>query len=207
MRINRALSLIVAVCSIWMLAATPAEQKKPQPQVAPATQKAPANLPLPAVSPGQNKANAQRVFTELFNQGEYESISQIYAPNCIVHEGSKTSSLQDAVTEGKGWKSASPDARMSIQNIQEQGDFVTIDWMSQGTHTGRGNGLEPSGKRFMLRGNSRFRFANGKIAEVWNTWDRNDLYRQLGVSPKVGELYFMSRRLLASLDRFFTNSD
>jgi predicted ester cyclase len=217
MQLNKALCLIVAVSSLWMLAATPAEQVKPAAtpnqavipsQPAPATQNKPAPIPtrnLPA-STEQNKAVVQRVFTDLFNHGRYEAISQLYTPDCVVHHGGKNSRLEESVAEGKGWRMASPDLQMISESIQANGDFVMVQWTAQGTHSGHGNGLQPSGKRFMLHGSSRFRMVNGKIAEVWNEYDRDNLFRQLGVPPRVGDLYIMGQEFLVAVDRFFTTS-
>src|SRR5262249_10751316 len=218
MQLSRALCLVVAVSSVWMLAATPAEQVKPAAtpnktvipsQPAPASQNKPATVPTshPPVSTEQNKAVVQRGFTDLFNHGRYEAISQLYTPDCVVHHGGKNSRLGESVAEGKGWRMASPDMQMISESSQGNGDFVMVQWTVQGTHTGHGNGLQPSGKRFMLHGSSRFRLLNGKISEVWNEYDRDNLFRQLGVSPKVGNLYIMGQEFLLAMDRFFTTSD
>ena len=219
MRMNRILCLIVVVSSLWMLAARPAEQVKPAAtpnkaiipaQPAPATQKKPATVPnknLPVVSAEQNKAVVHRVFDDLFSRGRYETISQLYTPDCIVHFGGKTYRLEESVSEGKGWRMAAPDLKMTHEALTINGDIVTANWTARGTHTGHGNGLQPSGKPIFIQGNSRFRMVNGKIAEVWNNYSRDELFRQIGVSPKVGNLYIMTREFLVAMDRFFTTED
>jgi steroid delta-isomerase-like uncharacterized protein len=141
-------------------------------------------------SPEHHKAVTRRVFDDLFNSGRYEAISEIYAKDCVVHHNGKTTSLDQAVSEGKGWRSASPDLRMTPDEMSVQGDIVTVSWTAKGTHTGKGNGLvRPTGKHILVHGVSRFRLVNGKIAEVWNNYDRNDIFRQLGVSPTMAFLY------------------
>jgi hypothetical protein len=88
-----------------------------------------------------------------------------------------------------------------------QGNIVTVQWTARGTNTGRGNGLmKPTGKRILIHGSSRFRVVNGKIAEVWNEYERDEVFRQLGVNPTVGHLFDASQALWLSVNRFFTGT-
>ena len=176
-------------------------------------QRKPANSPLEKpresaqlrASPEQHKAVTRRVFDDLFNSGRYEAISEIYSKDCIVHHNNKTTSLDQTVSEGKGWRSAAPDLRMTPDEMSVQGDIVTVSWTAQGTHTGKGNGLvRPTGKRILVHGNSRFRIVNGKIAEVWNNYDRNEVFRQLGVSPTMAFLYDKAEDVQLAFNRIFS---
>ncbi len=98
---------------------------------------------------------------------------------------------------------AAPDLQMTAERMSVTGDVVTVDWIARGTHTGRGNGLQPSGKRILVRGSSRFRMVNGKSAEVWNEYNRDDLFRQIGVNPKLGYLYDMTQDFALAMNRIF----
>jgi predicted ester cyclase len=140
-------------------------------------------------SPEKGKVVARRVFDDLWNQGRYELIDTIYTRDCAVHSGNQRSRLEEAVAEGKGWREAAPDLRMTIGEVSTRGDKVLVSWTAMGTQTGQGNGLRPSGKHFVIHGRSEFRLVNGRIAEVWNHWNRDDLYRQLGVNPRLGRLF------------------
>jgi predicted ester cyclase len=193
MRRNTMLVLsAAAVCCL--LAFAWGEQRRPTAPPEPRIQE--------RVSPEQHKAVVRRVFDELFSRGNYSAIGEIYTQDCIVHHDGKTTRLDEAVSEGKGWRSAAPDLQMVPENMSVQGDMVTVSWTARGTHTGRGNGLnKPTGKRFQLRGNSRFRMVNGKIAEVWNDYDRNELFRQIGVSRAAAFLYDQSENLRWTLNR------
>ena len=173
-------------------------------------QKKPAPLRLPGqqqvqASPEQHKAVTRRVFDDLFNRGRYESISEIYSRDCIVHHNNKTTSLDQAVSEGKGWRSAAPDLQMTPDEMSVQGDIVTVSWTAKGTHTGKGNGLvRPTGKHILVHGNSRFRMVDGKIAEVWNNYDRNEVFRQLGVSPTMAFLYEQTEDVRLAFNQIFS---
>jgi predicted ester cyclase len=158
-----------------------------------------------SVSPEQNKVVARRVFDDLFTQGRYGEINQIYDSNCRVHFGGRTVGLGQAVEEGKGWRSAAPDLVMSAEQISASGDMVEVSWIARGTHTGQGHGLKPTGKRIMMRGSSRFHVVNGKIVEAWNSEYRDELFRQLGVSPTRAFVYEKAQDLEAMLRPFFGN--
>jgi predicted ester cyclase len=183
MRKNATLALSALGCSL--LAFAWAEQRKPN--VPPMERP----RPIPGQeSPEQHKAVTRRVFDDLFSRGRYEAISEVYSRDCIVHNAGKTTYLDEALAEGKGWRSAAPDLRMTADEMTVQGNIVTVAWTARGTHTGRGNGLmRPTGKQILMHGTSRFRLVNGKIAEVGNNYDRNEIFRQLGVSPTAAYLY------------------
>ncbi len=215
MRHDKISVLTVVFLSALALAFAPGEQTKPavkpQTQIVPAPQTRPGTQPLEKsralqiqqAQDEQHKAVVGRVFVELFSQGRYEAIPQIYAPGCVVHFRNKISRLDESVAEGKGWRMAAPDLQMTDERMSVMGDVVTVDWIARGTHTGRGNGLQPSGKRILVRGSSRFRMVNGKIAEVWNEYNRDDLFRQIGVNPKLGYLYDMTQDFVLAMNRIF----
>lgn len=153
----------------------------------------------------QNKAVVRQVFDDLFSRGRYDLIGKIYAPDCVVHHNNRLYKLEETVAEGKGWRSAAPDLQMTADKITIKGDIVTVAWTGRGTHTGRGNGLmKPTGKHILVHGNSRFRVVNGKIAEVWNNYNRNDVFRQLGVSPTMAYFYEETEDLRLAVSRLFS---
>ena len=150
-------------------------------------------------SPQQNQANARKVFEEMISGGRYGEVNQVFDPSCKVHFGNRTLGLQQAVAEGKGWKSAAPDLVMRAEQVSSNGDKVTISWSGQGTHTGRGLGHPPTGKQFSLRNKTVFEFRNGKIVEVWNSEYRPQLYRQLGIPKTTASLFDTAERLWAAV--------
>jgi len=162
------------------------EQTKPQSQL-------PANIETAEVDQkvqaAQNQVPVRQLYEEMFTKGRYELLNQTFAAKCPVHFGSRNVSLQQAVAEGKGWRSAAPDMVMTVNQLTVNGDMVTCVWTCRGTHTGNGHGLKPTGKRILLHGNSRFRVVNGKIVEAWNEEYRPELFKQLGVSKAAAFIY------------------
>ncbi len=205
---QRMFFLMVISCLSVLL--TP-EQKKPT--TVPSQQRQPVDQTRPGF-PGQiqlapaekNKAHVRRVFDDLFNARRYEFIEEIYAKECPVHFGNRTVRLEQAISEGKGWHSAAPDFKMTVERIEAERDFVMVDWVARGTNTGKGNGASATGKKVMIRGNSKFRVANGKIVEVWNNFDRDEIFRQLGVPPKLGRLYYDAQDFLYTMNDIFFGS-
>lgn len=189
----------------------PAPQTKPAPTPQGSTQNPTGSLAADRSrqvgTPEHHKLVVNHVFQELFSEGRYEFVSQVYAPNCIVHEGNKTRRIDEAVAEGKGFRESAPDLHMTVDRMVVNGDIVTVDWTSQATHSGQSRGIRPTGNRIVMHGTSRFRMANGKIAEVWNTYDRDGLFRQMGVNPKLGHLYDMTQDFIAAVHRFFVNDN
>ncbi len=53
----------------------------------------------------------------------------------------------------------------------------------EGTHTGAGLSVVPTGRRVRIAGIVVVRIANGRITEGWNSWDQLGLLRQIGALP------------------------
>jgi len=132
---------------------------------------------------GQNRGIVQQVFDEVFNKGDFERVNQIYAPNCVIHHGNKTMSLNEAVSDAREWRAAAPDTKMTVEKIDGEKDHLTVHWIARGTNTGQGHGLKASGKSFTVRGHTGFRVANGKIVEEWNDFNEEEIFKQLGQTP------------------------
>src|SRR5579864_260683 len=133
----------------------------------------------------QNKQIVRHVFDDLWSRGRYELIDRLYSANCIVHSpGLKGNSLNEAVEEGKSFRTAAPDAKVVANKIQAHVDIVTVEWTATGKNTGRDGGIPATGKSVHIRGNSTFKLAEGKIIEVTNNYEQNELFRQLGVNPR-----------------------
>jgi predicted ester cyclase len=79
---------------------------------------------------------------------------------------------------------ASPDFRITIEDLVAEADKVAVRRTYEGTHRGGPLlGIPATGKRLQFGGISIFRLANGRIAEHWEQLDRLTLMQQLGVVP------------------------
>jgi len=189
---------MAVVCGGLML--TSGQQRKLPAVVPNPGQQQPQARPQPA-RPELNKVPVHQLYEEMFSQGRYDLQDQVFSRDCKVHFGnSRHLSLEQAMAEGKGWRSASPDARMTINSLTINGDMVNVEWTATGTHTGNGHGLKASGKPVNMRGSSRFHVVNGKIVEAWNEEYRPELFRQLGVSKTQAFMFFTTEKVVAALD-------
>jgi predicted ester cyclase len=147
----------------------------------------------------------RQLYEEMFSRGRYELTDQVFAKGCPVHFGNRHIRLEDAVAEGKGWRSAAPNLMMTVDEITTNGDMVHVVWIAKATHTGHGHGLKPTGKLVLLRGRSHFRVLNGKIYEAWNEEYRPELLRQLGVSKTHAFFLLSTMNLLSAIKLIISN--
>ena len=64
--------------------------------------------------------------------------------------------------------------------------MVVGRWTASGTHTGPWGAIEPTGTTVSFSGVNIFRFAAGKVAEIWNHRDDLGLMNQVGVPIFAG---------------------
>lgn len=76
-----------------------------------------------------------------------------------------------------------PDSRQTIQNIVVEGDLVAFSVMYEGTQEGQMHEFAASHKKMRLDVIGMFRVHNGKLAELWVTWDRLEALVQLDHFP------------------------
>ena len=65
-------------------------------------------------------------------------------------------------------------------------DFVAARWTASGMHSGRWGDVAPTGRNGQFSGVNIFRFANGKVVEIWNHRDDLGLREQLGAPIYAG---------------------
>jgi predicted ester cyclase len=79
---------------------------------------------------------------------------------------------------------AVPDGRITPSLLVAEGDYVALFGSYSGTQTGQWGPIPPSNRRFQFDFSGVFRLADGKIAELWITWDNLALLTQLGHWPQ-----------------------
>ena len=88
--------------------------------------------------------------------------------------------------------------RMIIDEMIAEGDRVMVRWTFHGTHQGEFSGLPSTNKQVTYSGVNIFRVADGKIAEVWDIFDRLWMWQQLGVLPEIKEAIAKAREAMLS---------
>ena len=122
----------------------------------------------------QNKAAMKRWVEEGHNGGRLEIIGEIFAANYRGHSPGS----EDVVGVAKlleferGFHNDFPDAKITVDQLVAEGDWVATRWTLTGTH-------KPTGKRANVTGMTMAPFSEGKVVEDWQNMDTFGLLKQL----------------------------
>ena len=139
-----------------------------------------------------NKAIARRVREEIWDGKALSVADQVIDANCVNHVsdpitpdfGSGPESYKKLVTL---YRSAFPDAHITIDDMLAEGDKVMVCWTARATHKGQLLNLAPSNKRITVTGIDVYRISGAKIQESWINWDALGFLQQLGAVPTLGQ--------------------
>jgi hypothetical protein len=135
-----------------------------------------------------NKATVRR-FDDVVSTGDAEVISktidELIEPDVLIHMP-----LPIQATGAQALKQVwamllrgLPDLHVAVEDVIAEGDKVVSRNTVTGTHQGEYRGLPPTGKSVTYNEIFIFRFAGGRIAEIWGVVDVFSQMQQLGVIP------------------------
>jgi len=135
-----------------------------------------------------NKATFRRI-EDTVNTGDVEVISkaidEVVAPDALIRMP-----LPIEATGAQAFRQlwamllrGLPDLHLTIEDLVEEGDKVVMRASVTGTHKGEYMGVQPTGKSITYSEIFIFRFAGGRIAEMWGVVDVFSQIKQLGVIP------------------------
>jgi steroid delta-isomerase-like uncharacterized protein len=137
-------------------------------------------------SPEENKALVHR-FVEVVNAGNYDLLDALVAADFVRHcqatPGVHVRSLADFKRFAADDRATFPDQHIDIQQLVAEGDRVAFYCQYAGTQRGPMGPFPPSGRRMEIDFAGVFRVAEGKLAELWVTWDNLAGLVQLGHFP------------------------
>jgi steroid delta-isomerase-like uncharacterized protein len=113
--------------------------------------------------------------------GSGPAFDAVLSPDYVRHSGETTMSREEFAATVDELMAAFPDLTMTIADAIEQGDRVAYRWESAGTHTGPYLGIPATNRRVVARGMTISRFADGRIAEDWTSWDKASVLESLGI--------------------------
>ena len=79
------------------------------------------------------------------------------------------------------YSAAFPDAQYTIEDIVVDETKVAVRWSARGTHQGALGELAPTGKPVSVTGIDIYHVHNGRITDVWTSWDALGMLKQLGL--------------------------
>jgi steroid delta-isomerase-like uncharacterized protein len=136
----------------------------------------------------------RRWFDEIWNQGRIESVDELLAEDAVMWGIGRPDQSSRGSAEFKEFyhrqRSATPDVKITLDQVVQEGDTAFARWTATMTHTGEGFGVAPTNQTITLSGMSACRASNGKIVEGWNSWDQVGMARQLGLlDGRVAEMF------------------
>jgi steroid delta-isomerase-like uncharacterized protein len=134
------------------------------------------------MSATNNKLLADRVWEEVWHQGDLDRIEELFAPDFVRHDpGREIRGPEENLQFIKGFRAAFPDVHFTVLDQIAEGDRVAMRYRFQATHLGEFQGMQPTRKQVGYSGILIYRVANGKIAEQWTEFDLLGFLKQLGV--------------------------
>jgi steroid delta-isomerase-like uncharacterized protein len=137
------------------------------------------------MSVGENIQLMRRWFQEVWNEGQVETVHELFHPNAVARgqRGAKSEirgpeQFEKFVREIRG---AFPDIKVKVEDVFGDGDKVVLRWSGVMTHTGNTLGIPPSGQTVRSEGITIARIVDGKIVEGWDSWDQLGMLEQIGV--------------------------
>ena len=138
------------------------------------------------MSTASHKLLAERVWEEVWHQGDLSRIDDLFTPDFVRHDpGRELHGAEQNRQFINGLRAAFPDLRFTTVDLIAEGDRVAVRYHFQATHLGEFQGMPPTRKRVTYTGILIYRCAEGKIAEQWTEFDLLGFLRQLGVVPNT----------------------
>ncbi len=143
----------------------------------------------PPAEPGPGGAACQQAadsWRALWNERDFAVVRQVYAPTCTVWAPSGRVLFGHG--EIIGWYihvlGALPDARTRVEHVcavpyTDRGFDVAIRWTLDGTHTGYGLHLPPTGRSIHILGITHWRVIGGLVMEEWTVFDELAVLTQI----------------------------
>jgi predicted ester cyclase len=134
--------------------------------------------------PEANKAMVRRFVEEAWNQQNLDMMDGIFASDVVSHNPpieflygpSDLEVLKQGVAD---YLAAYPDLEVVMTDLVAEGDLVSALWTASGTHLGELMGMVPTGNPVTFSGITMYRFADGKIVEMWWAWDTLGMMQQI----------------------------
>jgi steroid delta-isomerase-like uncharacterized protein len=136
-----------------------------------------------------NKARVRRFYDEVWARGNLDAADELFADDYERHDfrgGEPSPGPEGQKQIAAAFRTAFPDLTWDVDFVIAEGDLVAGRWTAAGTHLGPWAGVVPTGKSMRFSGINVFRFADGRVVELWNHRDDLGLMEQLGAPVHAG---------------------
>ena len=119
-------------------------------------------------------------FYEVYNNHKLDLLDEILGPDYVGHVNAHDIKGAEA-SKGfiGGFLAGIPDAKYTVEEVLTVDNKVITRWFVTGTQTGNFFGTEPTNNAINAKGITIFEIVDGKINQLWNTWDQFTLVQQL----------------------------
>ena len=137
--------------------------------------------------PEANKAIVRRVIDEIWNQQDLDAADELFSADPVNDNPmDPTPSTIEAMKQKIGiYLVAFPDMAVTIHDEVAEGGKVAIRWTVDATHGGEFAGLPATGNTVQWKGFSIYRIADGKVVEVWWSYNALAILQQIGLVPAL----------------------
>jgi steroid delta-isomerase-like uncharacterized protein len=133
------------------------------------------------MSTEKNKDLICRAFKEVYNQGNFDAVDEIYDKDFKSYTPPDMLKGPESVKQYASMlRSAFPDLNLTIEDQIAEGDKVVTRFSIAGTHKGEYMGIVPTNKFITGTGITIHRIANGKAVESWDNFDALGMMQQMG---------------------------
>ncbi len=139
------------------------------------------------MSAEDNKAIVRR-YRAIHNSNKLNELDAIVAKDLVSHSAlpGMPPGLEGGKMAHQAFLASFPDTQTKTEDLVAEGDKVMERYSASGTHTGSFMGMPATGKKYSIESIVVYRFANGKIVEMWGLNDAQSLMIQLGMMPAPG---------------------
>jgi predicted ester cyclase len=128
---------------------------------------------------GNNNIAIVRELIQAMDAGDLTVLDSMCIPGFVAHFNGIDLSLAQVREAAAGFVAAFPDLKHSIRTIEADGDRVTLRALDTATHRGTYKEIPPTNVRVQFETTATYRIEDGKIAEVWQQIDVEELMRQI----------------------------
>jgi predicted ester cyclase len=128
-----------------------------------------------------------RRLEEAMNSRQLDALDEVVAPNFVRHCQATPNLDVRSLAQFKDFLrqdvAVFPDNTQTFTHVVAEGEMVAVWATYEGTQVGQMGPFPPSGKKVRFDFAAILRVENGKLAELWVTWDNMTILAQLGYLP------------------------
>jgi steroid delta-isomerase-like uncharacterized protein len=124
-------------------------------------------------------------FEGVWNARNPDAARELMAPDALgyLEGGGIITGPDEFLKFQQSYLESVPDMMIEIMEIMADEENVCVQWRAGGTHSGRGLGFEPTGRKVSFRGITWFHIQKGKIVEGRDFWNMGGLMQLMSGTP------------------------